>query len=271
MPAIAHQIRLHQQGWRTVFDRRQLVRSAAADNLATYLRDRRVRATAVLGLWRTGSQPLTARRLGWRRRFALTAVVAPYLAGIRQLLYVVVALVVVLSGVVPFAGSPNAVLGLWLPSAAGGVLIRRVAAGGTMATGDWLRQAWRGLEVDLGAIVRAVLGGGPTTHLRRIGRVPSKPAWSQLRLLTVMVVVIDMALAGRALTFVVPGFLPPLAGIQRFATIAVLLLQLAVIVDVSQVVIRRPQRREGAPLPDRASRQGRVGRTPLPSTCRCAD
>lgn len=234
---------LHRSGWSSVFASTPHVRSLAPDTLDDYLIERRDRARSVFALLASRHNPLVYRGLSAGQRLAHLALASPFLTGMRQAVVVLLLIPVLLTGVLPISGDLVPILGLWAIASSAAVLTRRLLAGDSMRIGDWTRHGWRTVGADVAAAVSLlrprpgddVANGERVTGLRTLGR---------LRLLTGIVVALDLALLARGLTIVFETALPPLGTAEKLVVISFGLFALVPMIDVLHLVVARKQRRK---------------------------
>lgn len=238
-------VRLHRHGWVTTFERRRLISTTAPDTLEQYLDERKRRTTAMLDLLRSRESPLRVPGLSLRHRVAHLAGIATFGIGIRQAGGAALLSIALVVGAFP---SDAPVVGS-AALAAGALLTRAIArtslARGAMTVGDWLRHGWRTLGADLAAVRAAARetrsGAQPRTSVAS-GVARTLPL-SHLGALTAIMVVLDVALLGRAAVIVEDGFLPALSTSEQVVLLGLALAVLGSMLDVLQVVARRRQRR----------------------------
>ena len=236
-------IALQRAGWTTACDNEAHVRAIAPDDLDDYLVTRRGQATSALGMFATKNSPLTVRGLSPIERLSHIVLASMYLTGIRQMLVVLVIIGTLVSGQFPIAGSLDIVLGLWVTTVVSTTLSRRLLAGDAMRIGDWTRNAWRTVGADLaafGSLIRArsdrpIADRRGATGLRTLGR---------LRVLTGVIIALDIALLLRGATLIFENLLPPFTVGQRVLIMAIGLFTLVPMVDVLHLVVARKQRRK---------------------------
>ncbi len=221
--------RLHERRWTTRHEPDAVVRRVAPDTIDDYLRDRQVQA----------SERLRRRALSLRRpnRAGRLALADTHLRSIRQLLAAWLLVVALIAAPTPVGGS----VPVWIAIAAvvHGLLAvaRHAVAAGTMGWGDWVRQGWRTVGADLSGVVKRrtkTTAATSATGVRALGR---------LRLATVTLVIIDLAVLARAATLIDADLLPRFATVPRIAVLAIALGCIVSLVDVLQVIARRRQRR----------------------------
>ncbi len=235
-------VRLHAAGWKSRFDPDPLVRAIAPDTLDDYLLDRRRRIIETLRVYRTTENPVRFEGLDLKQRLSHVATASMFGAGIRQLVVVCVLMGTLLTGRVPFDAELVPIVSLWLLAMGLGAIARRQLARGSMKIGDWTRQGWRTLGADLAGL--AAVFDLVSTDERTVVRVHS--GWrslGRLRVLTVVVVALDLALLIRAGTLVDGSLLPAFTTEERVVVLAFGLLTLVPMVDVLQLYVSRRQRR----------------------------
>jgi hypothetical protein len=242
-PATVEQtwVRLQRAGWRSAYEERPLIRATAPDTLADYLAERRAQAAREFSILRSADSPLTGRHIPARARLAHLALLMRFVASVRVLLLVAVLASVLVSGVVPFTAPLGAVAAGWVVASAATMLAHRSIAGSAMATGDWVRGAWRTIGADVAAM-GDVFRGSPTAS----GAAVSTRGWrslGHLRLLTVLVVVLEAAIVARGATIVWPDLLPAFTATERILVLLFAIGCLVPMLDVIQLVVSRRQRR----------------------------
>ncbi|MGI9611865.1 MAG: PilZ domain-containing protein, partial [Acidimicrobiales bacterium] len=236
-------VRLHAAGWRSRYQgERQLVLDTAPDSLESYLVIRRRRAIEALRVFASEENPLRYPGLHLRQRFDHVALASTYLNSVRQLGLTVVLLLSLVTGALPFGGDTKVWAALWLPMLALGIVGRNLLARGTMGVGDWTRQGWRTLAPDLSAIAN-VTGLSDRTVRFRGEKESGIRSLSRMRLVTGVLVALDVALIARGLTYFWPRMLPRFSAFERVMVLLIALIVMASIIDVLQVVVRRNQRR----------------------------
>ena len=98
-------IRLHRRGWRTVYHNEVLARGLAASDASTYQLQRHRWGTGAMQVLRT-ENPLVVSGLTVRQRLAYAATLLGWFDAWRSLGYLLLPVVVVLSGAVPIAAEP---------------------------------------------------------------------------------------------------------------------------------------------------------------------
>jgi len=236
-------VQLHSHDWTSAYDQKPRVRAIAPDDLDDYLVARRRRATGTLGAFASRHSPLTASGLSPTQRFAHLVSASPFFSGIRQLVVVAVVIGALLMGRIPIEGPLAPILAPWIVSMALATLARRLLADGSMRVGDWTRQGWRTLGADVAGILRVLrhkTGAHDTEHhgatgVRTLGR---------LRLLTGVVIALDVALLLRGATLLNNGLLPRFSVADRVLVISFGLFMLVPMIDVLQLIVSRKQRRK---------------------------
>ncbi len=234
-------VRLHTAGWRSRYLSSAVLRATAPDSLETYLHRRRRSVVETLRVFRTPENPLTTSGLPARHRLGHLALATAYTTGIRQLALVAILVITLVTGTVPVGDDVLTWAAVWTPSFALGVLARRSLARGSMRVGDWTRQGWRTAGADLSAFAgmygvgrHRAFAESSTTGVRALG---------ELRLLTAVLLVVDLALVARGLTMVWPRLLPRFSASGRVVALLLGLVVVVGIIDVLQVAVRRRQRR----------------------------
>ncbi len=236
-------IRLHAAGWKTLYHHDPpLVRDTAPDSLETYLLRRRRRAIESLRVFRTADSPLRRRRMPLRARLHHLALASAFGVGVRQLGLTIVLLATLLTGKLPIGEDVGIWPLVWGPTFVAGVATRHFLARGTMRIGDWTRQGWRTLSADLSALV-AITGVYLTPTSFTETRTSGWRSLGKLRLLTLLLVSLEVTLVMRGLTVLWPGLLPRFSTSGRILTIGIGLAATISMIDVIQVSVRRSQRR----------------------------
>ncbi len=244
-------VRLQTDGWTSRFESKSLVRTVAPDTLGDYLGQRRRRMIAAWVAFRTPQNPLRTRGLSAKQRLAHLSMASMYGSGIRQLLVLAVLVATLITGRLPFVGPLVPLASSWAVATGLAAIARRQLARGSMSLGDWTRQGWRTLGSDLQALLAMrgfALRNSDRSHpaatgLRSLGR---------LRVLTVAVIALDVALLLRAATLVDADLLPAFSTGARIAVLTFGLMLLVPMVDVLQLVVTRRQRRKSFRLPVQA-------------------
>ncbi|MDH4169243.1 MAG: PilZ domain-containing protein, partial [Acidimicrobiia bacterium] len=234
-------VRLHRAGWTSAFDHRPLVGTMAPDRLDEYLAERRTLTLDALAHVGSEDGPFLGGGLTAAARWSHIARALAHGAGIRQLVYLVVLVVTLLTGVLPFDADARLVALVWTVSAGLQAQARHHLARGTMARGDWLRQGWRTLGADLSAFT--VRLGFALDDSIQTATVRGLRTLGRLRLLTGAVVMLDLALLARAATIADGDLLPVFSDSERVLVLLVGIAMLVPMVDVLQVQVRRTQRR----------------------------
>ncbi len=236
-------IRLHADGRRTAFDARPLVRDAAPDSLAEYLDDRRTRVRRTLGVLRTADSPLTGSAIPLAVRWTHLAMWSRFADGLRLATLVAITAVVLLTGVMPTTAPLLLLVPCWIVTMLGAARARHRMAAGTMAYGDWLRNGWRTLGVDLAAI-GDVLTGRRRRQALDDDRAQGWASLGRLRLLTLAVVGLELAVVARGATLVWGDALPAFPAGARMVVLVFALGALIPMIDVLQLMVTRRQRRK---------------------------
>lgn len=236
-------ISLQRAGWKTTTDEDPRVRAIAPDDLDDYLVTRRTQATAALGIFASKSSPLTVRGLSPIERISHVVMASMHLTGIRQALVVLVVIGTLLTGRFPIVGSLDIVLGLWATAIVSTTLSRRILAQNEMRIGDWTRNAWRTVGADLAAVGYLLTARTEPTEAQRPGATGLRTL-GRLRVLTGVVIALDLALLLRGATLIFENLLPAFTVGHRVLIIAVGLGTLVPMVDVLHLVASRKQRRK---------------------------
>ncbi|MDH3704944.1 MAG: glycosyltransferase, partial [Acidimicrobiia bacterium] len=234
-------VRLHRAGWKSSFEPRPLVRAPAPDHLDEYLAARRRRTLEGLCLLGSTDSPLPGHRLAGATRLAHLARSLMPGAGLRQLVYVAVLAITLLTGRLPFTADVWVIAMLWAAVAGAQSVTRHRLADGTMARGDWLRQGWRTVGADVEAIARRL--GWRSADTDRDSRGQGWGSLGHLRLLTGAIVALELALLARAATLFDADLLPAFSGIERVMVLVLGVGALVPMVDVLHLHVRRTQRR----------------------------
>lgn len=236
-------IRLQAGGWTSRYcGNPVLVHSAAPDSLGAYLMLRRRSAIELLRVFKTDENPLRHRGLSRRQRLDHVALAAGFASSVRQLGLTLVLTVILFTGAVPFGGSTTAWAAIWVPLQLATMRANRLLARGTMQRGDWTRQAWRTLAADLNAFATVLgLRRSVATFYRTSGS--GFGAIEKMRFATIVLLLLDVAVAVRGLTLVWPRILPRFSMSGRIMALGLGVLVVLTIVDVLQVAVRRRQRR----------------------------
>ncbi len=236
-------IRLQGNGWKSHYCAEPVVVHAAApDSLGAYLMVRRRSAIELLRVFRTPENPLRHAGLSRRQRLDHLALALGFASSVRQLSLTLLLIAILLTGAVPYSGTGGVWAAVWVPAQLLMVRANRLLARGTMERGDWTRQAWRTLAADLNAFA-TVLG------LRRRVVAFYKTSGSgfgaleKMRLASVVLIVLDLAVVARGLTLIWPRILPRFSMSGRIIALGVGLMVIVAVVDVLQVAVRRKQRR----------------------------
>lgn len=236
-------VSLQRAGWKTACDSEPFVRAIAPDDLDDYLVTRRAHATAALGVFATRSSPLLVRGLSPIERLSHVVMASMFVTGIRQVLVVLVIIGTLLSGHFPIAGPLAIVLGLWATATATTTLSRRLLAGDAMEIGDWTRHGWRTVGADLAALGSLVSVRNERTNKDRHGATGLRTL-GRLRVLTGVIIALDIAMLLRGATLIFEDLLPPFTVGHRVSIMAVGLFTLVPMVDVLHLVVSRKQRRK---------------------------
>ncbi len=234
---------LHGHDWTSAYDQNPRVRAIAPDDLDDYLVARRRRATGTLGAFTSLHSPLIAAGLSPTQRFAHLVSASSFFSGIRQLVVVVVVIGALVVGRIPMEGPLAPILAPWIVSMALATLARRLLANGSMRVGDWTRQGWRTLGADVTGIVRVLRHKAGTQDTEHHGATGVRTL-GRLRLLTGVVIALDLALLLRGATLLNNGLLPRFSIAERVLVISFGLFMLVPIIDVLQLIVSRKQRRK---------------------------
>lgn len=243
IPTTRRLMLLHRSGWTSSFESEAHVRSLAPDDLDDYLIERRDRARSALGVLGSRHNPLICRGLSPTQRLAHLALASPFLTGMRQAAVVLLIIPTLVTGVLPVSGNILPILGLWVVATTAAALARRLLAGDSMRLGDWTRHGWRTVGADVAAALSLLrppsdphaAHGESVTGLRTLGR---------LRLLTGIVIALDLALLARGATIVFETALPAFDITEKLIVISFGLFALVPMVDVLHLVVARKQRRK---------------------------
>ena len=236
-------IRLQAGGWKSRYcNDPVLIHAAAPDSLGAYLMLRRRSAIERLRVFATEENPIRHRGLTRRQRLDHVALASGFASSVRQLGLTLLLTVVLFTGAVPFGGSTTTWAAMWVPLQLLTMRSNRLLARGTMQRGDWSRQAWRTLAADLNALA-TVLGirRSVATFYRTSGS--GFGAIEKMRTATLVLLMLDLAIAARGLTLIWPRLLPRFSMSGRIMALGLGLLVVVTIVDVLQVAVRRKQRR----------------------------
>lgn len=242
LPSVAvstHRVvaRLAHAGWHVRWSAQSAVRTVAPDVLGEHLAHVGATARGHFSMLFGGDSPLIPRGgLPPRRRVAQLFASTAVLDGAARLTLVAVITATLLSGRLPF-DAPLGLLAVAFALQAGARAWATVRLGrGAVGLGDATRHGLRRMGVHVVGLVRAPRSttDGTRGGIGSLGR---------LRLLTAALVVLDLALILRGLTFVVPGLLPRLDGASRFAALAAGVWAVTTMIDVLQLLVGRVQRR----------------------------
>ena len=244
--------RLHRAGWATTFERRRLVATTVPEAIDRYLTRRRHQAASALSVVLSSDGPLVpGGSMTPTQRLAHLGAVVRFGTGPRLLASAMVLVAVLATGRFPADVAAPALAAAWATSALAAAAARRSLARGTRGWGDGLRQGWRTLGSEVGAMADVVRGRiGPAPLDREPTTAPTGlRALAHLPLLDAIVLAIDLALVVRAATLVDADLLPPFSTGQRVVVFGFALILLVPIVDVLQVVVLRQQRRSNYRIP----------------------
>lgn len=236
-------VMLHRSGWTSAFDSSVHVRSIAPDDLDEYLIARNARARAAFGVFGTRANPLIQRGLSPVQRISHLTQASLFMTGIRQAAVVLILILTLLTGTIPVAGSLAPVLTLWAVAALTATASRRLLAGDAMRIGDWTRHGWRTLGADVAAAIH-LTRPAKTAERRSNTQVTGIRSLGRLRLLTGIVIALDLALLARGATIIFEDALPAFSLSERLLVISVGLFALVPMVDVLHLVVSRRQRRK---------------------------
>ncbi len=236
-------VMLHRSGWTSAFDSSVHVRSIAPDDLDEYLIARNARARAAFGVFATRANPFLQRGLSPVQRISHLAHASLFTTGIRQAVAVLVLVATLLTGALPLTGNLAPVLTLWAVAAITATASRRLLAGDAMRIGDWTRHAWRTLGADVAAAIH-LSRPTKTAEARSAQQVTGIRSLGRLRLLTGIVIALDLALLARGATIIFENALPAFSLSERLLVISVGLFALVPMVDVLHLVVSRRQRRK---------------------------
>lgn len=233
-------VRLDRCGWSVRWATPPAVRTIAADSLDEHLRQVGTDAHAE---WRMLSGPdsvLRPVRTTLRRRAAQLHASTAVLDGLARLTAFIVLIATLFTGKLPFHASTAVIVTLF-----GAQLALRVAATvalgrGTVGVGDVTRQGLRHMGVHVGGLLRAP---SADTSGNVKGASGGIAVLGRLRLLTTLLIAIDVALLARVATFAFPDLLPRFTDGGRFLTMAAAAWAIVVMVDVLQLLVGRVQRR----------------------------
>lgn len=236
-------VRLQAGGWACRYHPGpELIHAAAPDSLGAYLMKRRRAAIESLRVFTTPENPVRHVGLTRRQRLEHVALASGFASSLRQFVLVVLLIVVLLTGAVPYGGTGVVWAMLWVPLQLLVAGTNRRMARGTMERGDWTRQAWRTLTADINAFA-TVLG-----IRRRVIHFHSTTgsglgALAKLGLPAATLVALDVAVVARGLTLLWPRLLPRFSLSGRLVALALGVTAIVVLVDVLQMAVRRKQRR----------------------------
>lgn len=240
-------VAIHRAGWQTRYDDGGLIKAAAAESLSQYL-DRRRRRAARTWAWFLGrtDNPIWSRRLTARHRLSYLLELEPHLRGVRYLTQTLIVVASLWFGVLPIPAT-TAVVGAWLMASISGAVARRALSAGSMAFGDWIRHGWRTVEADLRALGRCLAVRVGHHPIRDLGPTEARGGGlgelGNLRLLTAVVLAIDIALIVRSLSLIGNRPLAAMGALDQVLLSLAALGALAPMIDVLQVVVLGRQRR----------------------------
>lgn len=230
-------MRFARAGWSVRWATPPAVRSVAPDLLGEHLASVGDAARGHFAVLLSGDSPLRLRRgVPLRRRAAQLHAATAVFDGLARFTLLALVAVTLVSGRLPFDAPLGLVVGAFTAQACLRTLALLRLGRGAIGVGDATRSGLRRMGVHVVSVLRAPRTASTDTRggVRAIG---------QLRLLTGALVVIDIALVLRGLTFVFPGMLPRFDGRGRFVAMAAAVWAVVAMVDVLQLLVGRVQRR----------------------------
>lgn len=241
-------VRFHRAGYGTRFCDALVVETTAPSTFELQLADRRVRATAALGVLRTAESPLRARRLPWRARLAASAGIGRYLPGVYSLGFVALLGTALVLGAAPVHTTWGAAIAWWLPAHALMAAAVLVAALGSLRLGDRSRTGLRSLGVDAAAVGAAFrrTRGSPAP----LSATPVPRRWPSLWPLVLAMVALDAAIVARFASGVLDRGLPRFtSGLDRVLVLGAAALTVARMIAVLHGAARRRRARASQRVP----------------------
>jgi cellulose synthase/poly-beta-1,6-N-acetylglucosamine synthase-like glycosyltransferase len=208
-------IKLQRAGWKSCYHDEILVQGLAPHNLAGYLLQRDRWARGNLAVFTTPESPLRARELTRTQRFSYFASLTAYLAGPVRLLSLATLAAVLWSGHLPLIATPLTLGLLWGPTMLLSLLSGAALCRGYQTVANSTHFELCTAEINLRALPAAVRSGS-----KRFRVTPKHgidlggwEAIRQLRVVTLLTLVLALGLIARILEDFGIGFIPRLHGI----------------------------------------------------------
>ncbi|MCP5026612.1 MAG: glycosyltransferase [Actinomycetia bacterium] len=246
-------IRLHRQGFAIRFLPETLAEIRAPHDLESLLRGKERFARGQLGVFRTPDNPLWAKGLTFGQRIAYTGWLYRYLMSAQRLLLLATAIGALTIGALPLVASVRELAGFWFPAYALAGIARVSMGRGRLGPLDTIRRDLRTLGVDLASLGAVLTRDGQRFRfLERVGiSKGGLPVLAQMRLLTLLLVVLDVALIYRAIAYRAAWEAGDLDGFGLYATVLCSLWAVALILNVMQILILHRQERTVYRIPVR--------------------
>ncbi len=248
---LATTVKLQSRGWRVRHHPRPVVQGLAPHDLGSYLIQRGRWARGHLATLRTPQSPLTAKGLTPGQRIVHLHLLNGYVRSITDLMLFAVLITTLWTGRLPLTASLSALALVWLPWTALRTLALVSLARGRLRPGERATRRMVNLEMHLRAVVAALSGSTRRftprpEHGRDHGGLD---VIAQLKLLTAMTLVLEVALATRLLDALLGWPLAPMGGLALVGSTLVGGVTLWMALEVLGVFVRRRQNRSSYRVP----------------------
>ncbi len=149
-------IAMHAKGWRTRYHDETLVQGLAPHDLAAFLLQRARWARGNLAVFRTKQNPITCPGLTAKQRVSYLASLCNYFSGLQRMTLLVVLVVTLTTGALPFRASIWALVLLWLPWSVMAFTSTLALGRGTLGPLDSSRYGLLTMGINLRATVALV-------------------------------------------------------------------------------------------------------------------
>ncbi len=192
-------LRLQAHGWQVRFHNQALAETLPVRNLQARLALRDRQARGVMQALRSSNSPLRASGLTATQRIAYLADSFAVMMSVQRLILISVAIAVMTTAELPFRGSVSSMVSLWVPWFVLGGATRWLLGRGRIEPAGLLRRDLRNMAVDVSAL-SALFARGPQRYRfapKATVDTGGLRGLSQLRLLSSLFVVLDLALLYR--------------------------------------------------------------------------
>ncbi len=246
-------IRLHRHGFEIRFIPETLAEIHAPHDLESLLGSKERVARGQLGVFRTSDNPLWCKGLTLGQRVAYTGWLYRYIMSIQRLLLLATAIGTLTLGALPMTASVRDLAGFWFPAFALAGIARVAMGRGRLGPLDTIRKDLRTLGVHLSSLGAVFSRDGQRFQfLERVGfSKGGLPVLAQMRLLTILLVVLDMALIYRAIAYRASWEAGDIEGFGLYASVLCSLWAVALILNVMQILILHRQERTVYRIPVR--------------------